>query len=127
LLAVTAKSETWRVVLREERGTFYNKRKKYVYCRYQFEVLYITAGLALRTEGGIISLLKEKLFCKTAVQVVVRRPFDCCLMQIIQLLGTVFAKITTTFLFCAVIRPCLAEDRLLQLSHEECDVMAFGK
>jgi hypothetical protein len=66
--------------------------------------------------------LKENLFCKTAVQVV-----DCCLLQIIQLLGAVFAKMTTTFVFYAVIRPCLAEDRLLQLNHEECDVMAFGK
>ena len=73
------------------------------------------------------SFLKEKQFSKTAVQVVACRSLDCRIMQIIQLPGFVSAKMTATFVFCTVIRPCLAEDRLLQLNHKECDVMAFGK
>ena len=54
LLAVTTKSETWPVVLREECLTFYNKRRSCTYFIYQFDRLCITAGVALGTEGSII-------------------------------------------------------------------------
>jgi hypothetical protein len=41
--------------------------------------------------------------------------------------GYFLAKMTTTFVFGTVIKPRLADDRLLPLNYEECDVMAFGK